>query len=607
MNTELEVIRNGLAYKYPVELHVGEKCIEFLRADYALKDEIKAMKGARWHGRDDVPRKIWSIQNHPRNVFQLKLMMGENAYAWWERDPIVIQPEDFDRPQYKEYGLPIKPCQIDMVCQALTYRYKILAAEQGLGKSLAAIEIMERSGKQNWWFVGPKSALVSVELEFEKWGLGQSTQINIQMMSYEALVNEMRYNYDNVEWPHGVIFDESSSLKNPTTHRATAAQAVADKIRELHGFEGYVIELSGTPTAKHPTDIWSQAEIAWPGFLKEGSIEAFEKRYAILEDFTNLDGVTLQRRCGWNEEEISHIPDRTQGLMTVYRKADWLDLPEKVFKVIRMEPSKKVQRVQRSLCRVAPNTISALTACRALSSGFQYITKEVGRQECEVCKGTGKYHIPREDICPGCSGTGLVIEYDRETVKVHTPKDDALRDILDDHEHHGRLVVSACFQGSIDRIQQICTERGWACVVVDGRGWKVLDCMGNLMRDKEAMRFWHEYKGKLCFIGNPGSCRFGITLTLAYTIVFYENGFSAEHRLQMIDRIHRMGMSEEWGATIIDFVHLEVDQLTLDTLQENRDTELMSLGAINEYVNPNDEECEEIDEIDAQELLQDIE
>ncbi len=74
------------------------------------------------------------------------------------------------------------------------------------------------------------------------------------------------------------------------------------------------------------------------------------------------------------------------------------------------------------------------------------------------------------------------------------------------------------------------------------------------------MQMLEEFQNKdseydhICFIGHPGSAGMGITLTAASMIVYYSNDFNAESRIQSEDRIHRMGMDENRGATIVDLV-----------------------------------------------------
>lgn len=580
LRLNVEYVVDDRLWKKPITLNVTEDRIEFLSSPFNFKDELKAcFRGTRWHGRDAKPRKIWSIENTPGNIFQLHLLAGSNPYEWFERP---LQDVEFNRPDI------LKDHQKDMIRRGLTYHYQILAAEQRLGKTLASIEIMEGSGKQNWWFVGPIPALRSVELELEKWGLGD--KINLVTKTYEGLVDTIRYNLSGLKVPDGIFFDESSSLKNPAAQRTIAAQTIADMIRAKHGMDGYVILLSGTPSAKHPTDLWAQAEIAYPGYLREGSLHEFEKRIAIMQEEQDMDGIKFLKRLGWREDEVQKIPRRLEGLMTVYRRKDWLDLPEKVYRTIRMEPSDKVQRVCKTLCRIAPNTITALTWTRALSSGFQYVTKQIGTKECPVCNGAGTYSLPTEDVCPACNGYKVIAEYARETVKVQTPKDDAFRDILDEYDTHGRLVAFGSFQGSIDRMVDVAIERAWACVVIDGRGWRVLDAMGKQIKEADPLRFWASHHGKVVVIANPGSARFGLNLSLATAIVFYDNSFSAEHRLQSEDRIFAVDMDLSACPTIIDLVHLDIDQLVIDTLRANKELEHMSLGVLNERIGIGDDD-----------------
>ena len=63
--------------------------IWFIKSPYSLKDEIKAMRGSKWHGyEEENPRKIWSVEDCQRNRFQLSFLMGQKAYAGFDRPQI---------------------------------------------------------------------------------------------------------------------------------------------------------------------------------------------------------------------------------------------------------------------------------------------------------------------------------------------------------------------------------------------------------------------------------------------------------------------------------------------------------------------------------------
>jgi SNF2 family DNA or RNA helicase len=80
------------------------------------------------------------------------------------------------------------------------------------------------------------------------------------------------------------------------------------------------------------------------------------------------------------------------------------------------------------------------------------------------------------------------------------------------------------------------------------------------------------------FIGNPVSCRFGLTLVEAKTAVVFDQNFSAESRLQSLDRNYRIGQDQP--VRVIDLIHLPVDKLILDTLLDNKRLEELSLGIL---------------------------
>jgi SNF2 family DNA or RNA helicase len=310
----------------------------------------------------------------------------------------------------------------------LTYHFQIWGAEMGTGKSLSAIELIEKSGKQNWFWIGPKSGLYAVEREFKKWGI--SDEVDIEIMTYEGLVKRMTNWPTGQKAPQGVIFDESSRAKNPTAKRTMAAQALADGIRKDWGLDGYVILMSGTPSPKSPLDWWAQSEIAWPGYLKEGSQGTFGFRLGVYHKETGVGGTAFHKLVTWKDSElkcdicgelaedgkhnhlldattsylkadpdyhdfkhgkneIAYLYERLKGLAVIKHKKDCLDLPDKRYRIINCEPKPSTLRVAQALLQAAPNTITGLTWLRELSDGFQYRNKIIGKETCPVCEGTG--------------------------------------------------------------------------------------------------------------------------------------------------------------------------------------------------------------------------
>lgn len=555
-----------------------------------LQQHLKTMQGARWHGFEDVPIKQWSVEDCPRNQFQLAFLRGENPYARWEK-PLLQIPT-----RRKVYAH-----QEELFRVWMTYHYCIWAAEMGSGKSLAAIEGIEYVRPPSVWWIGPKSALAAVKLEFRKW----NAQVIPTFMTYEGLVKALKDWQPGTRPPVMVVFDESSRCKTPTAQRAQASQHLADSVRECWGDNGYVVEMSGSPAPGKPSDWWKQCEIAAPGYLKEGTIQKFTERLAIIEKADSITGGTYSKLVRWKDdsqrcgtcgempEHIDHSTDpevlvmnplchthtpstneiealyrRMKGLVTVKFKKDCLDLPDKIYRQVMCKPKVQTLNAARLLVSGAPSAAVALIWLRELSDGFQYQDVPTTRPHKE-CEGKG---------CDLCDMTGLSWHDVTKTVEVPCPKEDALIELLDEHEDVGRLVVYAGFTGSIHRIERVCQKYQWETIRVDGKGWKMSNQFINTSEDA-LYRFQDKtVDERIVFIGHPGSAGMGLTLTASPSIVYYSNDFNAESRIQSEDRIHRPGMDVNRGATIIDLIHLPSDLKVLMNLQKKRDLQAMTLG-----------------------------
>ena len=239
--------------------------------------------------------------------------------------------------------------------------------------------------------------------------------------------------------------------------------------------------------------------------------------------------------------------------------------------------------VAKTIVDSAPTTIAGLTLLRELSDGFQYRDEECGVETCPVCLGKKQLPDPLNPeelaLCDGCGGKGTRKKYTRKTIQVACPKEDALRDLLDEYSDVGRVVIYGAFTGSIDRIISICTDLKWETIRVDGRGWE-----SSLSDNEHLDNFQDELIAfpKLAFIAQPSSGGFGLTLTASPCIIYFSNDFNCESRLQSEDRIHRPGLDTNRGATIIDLINLPTDQLVLDNLKKKRRLQALSLNDIRE-------------------------
>lgn len=557
-----------------------------------LKDEIKAMDGAKWN----PDSKAWSFKASNRNYFRLQYLEGLNPYAPYDSP---LKHITTTRPVYSH--------QLAMADHTITRRHCLIAAEMGTGKTLAEIESMEWAAKNEsitkWLWVAPKSALYAVEMEFKKW----KSFLSPDYVTYESLKHKMFNDYQ------GVIFDECSKLKNPTAQRSKMALDLSELIRNKYQEKGsYVVLMSGTPAPHDPANWWSIAEIACPGYFREGTLMKFKNRLGLIENVESMTGGNYPRLVTWWDDEnkckvcgkyekdgnhdlmsgghifvksineIKELNNRMKGLTIVLFKKDCLELPEKIYRVIECKPTAEMLRAGK-LIASSKGAAQALILLRELSDGFQY--REVESNEiadCPICRGTGRYDIPEPGPCPTCEGTGKTKKVTREAVYVDTPKDKALQELLEEFDE--RIVIYGGFQGTIDKVIKIVTKAGWKYVKADGRGWST-NLEGCATPQEMLWAFQeNEINGKtldcpIAFIGQPGAAGMGLTLTASEAVVYFSNDFNAESRIQSEDRIHRPGCK---GANIIDLVCLPSDSLILENLKKKKELQTMSMEELAE-------------------------
>ncbi len=507
--------------------------------------------------------------------------------------------------------------------------------------TLSAQEVIERAQVPLWYWVGPKNSLPNIQREFRKWDFDESSAV-IEYMTYERLVRTMDERSPGDPVPQGVIFDESSRCKTPTSQRTIAAMKLADLIRVTYGFNGYVILMSGTPSPKRPTDWWSQAEITWPGFLREGEIKALERRLAFQVQQTSDSG-TFWKTTGWRDDEnkcaecgelydegpheqddlfdgeyhpykpsvneVALMFQRLNGLVRIYHKEDCLTLPEKRYRRVICKPKASLLRAGKTISESAQNSMIGMTLLRELSDGFQYRDEDDGLKSCnhcpDACGEVDEWFDPevthktfydislltqdlisklekRKVKCPKCHGTGMMKKTKRITKEIPCPKEPALRGLLDECEETGRIVIFAGFRGSVDRCVRICHKEGWDVVRCDGRGFTVMLADGTIVTDVEALDFWADLEAnpRVAFVSHPESGGMSLTLVESRMIVYWSNSFKPEYRVQSEDRIHRKGMDENKGCVIVDLIHLPTDERVVDIIRDNRKLELMTMGKI---------------------------
>lgn len=441
---ELKLKQGKYLYPATIESLPGKILSVRFAFNRELKDEVKSMEGARWN----PEKKIWTVADSHRNWFQFRFLSAlkpeQSPYTRYDVPCEKLKITRFNKALNRNVTLYAH--QGEMVSHGLLHRQCIIAGEMGTGKTVAFIEIMERSGTTDWWYVAPRSVLRAIEREFIIW----DAKIRPRLMTYEEVVKEMKNWIPGRKAPKGIIFDESSRIKNHTSQRSQAAKGLADGVRSDWGYDGYVILGTGTPAPKSPADWWHQCEVACPGFLKEGDIFKFRNRLGIVVQKNSITGGVYPQLVTWRDDskkcnvcgratdhvihcdpnsaeaiiaEASLPPDeklhtfipsvnelhnlylRMAGLVLVKFKKDCVDLPDKQYRIVEVKPSQSTLRVAKLLVNASKTVIAGLTLLRELSDGFQYTKTKEGMEFCPRCAGTKVVSEPTEipDSCPHCT------------------------------------------------------------------------------------------------------------------------------------------------------------------------------------------------------------
>lgn len=607
-------MHDGKVY-HLVQIHT-DKDYHYFHGGFRLKDQIKNLQGAKWLGYEKVnPQKCWRVLNNRRNNFNIAYLEGKNPFKRYQL-PLLMEEFNLPTKRFDKNGVewPVFSHQLEMALHMLIRRQCIIAGEMGTGKTLAAIMAMEKVNPPITWYVAPKSAIVSVKMQMRHWLCYRP----VKFMTYDELKRIIK------DWPGGdpprmVIYDESSMLKTASSQRSQVADHLANSMRDAYEDDAYIIEMSGSPAPKNPTDWYNQCEIACPGYLQEGELWKFRARLSIEEQQKDGSGVKYNKHVAWKDgnpllcgkcgakadnfihtekiyqgfhkfekmpNEVAAFYERARGLVIAKLKKDCLDLPEKFYREVTVKPSLDLLRAAKIVQAGCASAIETLTLLRELSDGFQYRSRWI-EETCKACNAQKVYGPNDEEIaCNYCVATpGLQKREIRETIEVDSPKLAALDDLLEENEEQGRIVIYAGFTASIDRLCAHVMKRGWHFIRVDGSGWKnSFDPSYNDVQMNEEFQDHNSKLAKVAFVAHPGSAGMGLTLTRACMTVYFSNDFNGQSRIQSEDRIHRPGMDTNKGATIVDLLLLPTDTKVLRNLQRKKELQSISMGEITEAI-----------------------
>lgn len=337
--------------------------------------------------------------------------------------------------------------------------------------------------------------------------------VNVEAMNFEPTRAEV----DRFLETFNVMFvvDESTRIKNPKASRTkhvikAARKATARRI------------LSGTPLTKGPTDLYSQFDCLKEGLLGTTSFASFTAQYAVLLEPGHPAMQAIMRKLGGkvrgtpqvvatdaNGNKMWKNLDKLAAMVAPHsyrvRKADCLDLPDKIYKKLYFDLTPEQQRVYErlkddyeysdDLSSLSLEAIATRTKMKQVTSGFINVEGE-----------------------PRLVDAG------------ENPRMDLFKEVIEDVD--GQMIVWAMFEQELLQIKQHC----------DSIGLRSAMYYGATKTDERERIIDAFQRGEIdVFIGHAAAAGIGITLTAAETAIYYSCSFDNELRKQSEDRNHRIG------------------------------------------------------------------
>lgn len=269
-------------------------------------------------------------------------------------------------------------------------------------------------------------------------------QTNIHIINYELL--EWLCNVRANSWPYDwIIFDESDSLKSPTSIRfRVSSQLVSllDKLAERSGRPQLrITQLTGTPSSNGLVDLWAPMYLLDYGAALGNNFDSFKMRWFVSQGY----GVRPREHA----EEIIHR--RVAHLVVSLQQKDYLQLPDIVYNKVHIPLPPKARSQYDELEE------EAVLFLAKSDGGLKDVVDELeGDGEERVTAFTAAAKINK--CLQVASGAVFITDPEtglpsREWREIHRAKIDALKDIISEAAGETVMVVY-WYKHDLDRLRE---------------------------------------------------------------------------------------------------------------------------------------------------------
>lgn len=320
-------------------------------------------------------------------------------------------------------------------------------------------------------------------------------------------------------FPIKLTLDEAIKIKNPKSKVGQACQ-------RLGKISAYRRLLSGAPMTQGPHDMWAQLHML--NAIGTWGYTPFKHH------FCQMGGFMGKQVVGVKPENAQALTDLINKCGFRALKKDWTDLPEKLY-TTRMVP---LNKEQQGVYLELEEELFTIIQDEEVSADM-VITKMLKLQQVS---------------------SGFLITDDKNTHRLteRSPKVDEIFEIMEQLD--GKLIVQAVYRESIKILIEAFEKHNPAWIRGQMKPEEI---------EAQKAKFNTDDSCRI-IVCQESAAKYGHTLlgsekVPCHTMVFFENSFSLDDRVQSEDRNHRHGQKHD--VLYIDLCTSPIEQRAIDALQ----------------------------------------
>ena len=318
--------------------------------------------------------------------------------------------------------------------------------------------------------------------------------------------------------------DESTIIKNMSTKRTKKCIKIGEMAR-------YRVILTGSPITKSPEDLYGQCAFLSEDLLGFSSIYSFKARYCDQVKLS-FGGRSFNKVTGY--KRLDELTEKLRQFSYRVTKDEALDLPDKIYMKRRVPMTEKQLRAYVQMKNLAL----------------------VQLEEGELTTATLIAQLKRlHQIACGYMSTddGDIIDF----------SENRLKELLDTIEEvDGKVIIWCSYRHNIRKVIETLDKKFGS-----GSAEGFYGETPSAERPKILQKFLDPNHHMRFLVGHPRTGGYGLTLTIAKTMIFYSNDYDLEIREQAEARNHRIGTESK--VTYVDLVcEGTVDENILKSLRQ---------------------------------------